>query len=137
MKTTLVLISAVASVAIAAAQPQTRAAAAAAAVDVRSKHVQGDVWMINAGFVNVAVQVGTDGVLVVDTGTEALADRILAEIKRLAPDKPIRHIVNTHWHADHTGGNVTIAKAGKSIIAGNFAPQAGAAAANVAKIFAH
>jgi len=99
--------------------------------------VQGDVWLINAGFVNVAVQVGSDGVLVVDTGTEAVADKILAEIRRLAGDKPIRFIVNTHAHPDHIGGNVTIAKAGKSIIAGNFVGQAGQGAANAAKIFAH
>src|SRR4029453_10570659 len=98
---------------------------------------QGDVWMINAGFVNVVVQGGSDGVLVVDTGTEALAPKILAEITRLAEGKPIRNIVNTHAHADHVGGNVVVAKAGKSIIAGNFAPQAGAGAANVAKIYAH
>jgi cyclase len=113
------------------------AAGGAAAPDVRSKLVQGDVWIINAGFVNVAVQVGSDGVLVVDTGTEAAAPKILAEIQRLAEGKPIRYIVNTHAHPDHVGGNVTIAKAGKSIIAGNFAPQAGAGAANQAKIIAH
>ena len=126
------------SLTAAAQQPARPAGAATAApIEVRSKHVQGDVWMINAGSVNVALQVGSDGVLVVDTGTEALADKILAEVKRLAQDKPIRYIVNTHWHPDHTGGNIAIAKAGKSIIAGNFAAQAGAAAANAAKIVAH
>ena len=99
--------------------------------------MQGNVWLINAGFVNVAAQIGPDGVLVVDTGTEAMGEKILAEIKRLAGDKPIRYIVNTHAHPDHVGGNVIVAKAGRSVIAGNFAPQAGAAAANAAKIFAH
>jgi cyclase len=140
MKATLfvsALIGALGVAAITAQQPTGRAAAAAPTPDVRSKLVQGDVWMINAGFVNVAVQVGAVGVLVVDTGTEALAPKILAEIQKLAEGKPIRYIVNTHAHADHTGGNVTIAKAGKSIIAGNFAPQAGAEAANQAKIVAH
>jgi len=114
-----------------------RPAPAAAAVDVRSWHVQGNVWMINAGAENVAIQVGDDGVLVVDTGPAALADRILAEIKRVAGDKPIRYIINTNAHPDHTGGNVTIAKAGRSIISGNFVPQAGPGAANAAKILAH
>jgi cyclase len=114
-----------------------RAGAAAPVPEVRSRLVQGNVWLINAGFVNVAAQIGPDGVLVVDTGTEALGEKILAEIKRLAGDKPIRYIVNTHAHPDHIGGNVVVAKAGRSIIAGNFAPQAGAEAANAAKIIAH
>src|SRR5688572_3028889 len=112
-------------------------AAAAPAAEVRSRLVQGNVWLINAGFVNVAAQIGPDGVFIVDTGTEAMGEKILAEIKRIAGDKPIRYIVNTHAHADHIGGNVVIAKAGKSIIAGNFAGQAGAEAANAAKIVAH
>jgi glyoxylase-like metal-dependent hydrolase (beta-lactamase superfamily II) len=105
--------------------------------EVRSRLVQGNVWLINAGLVNVAAQIGPDGVLVVDTGTEALAGKILAEIKRLAGDKPIRYIVNTHAHPDHIGGNVTIAKVGRSVIAGNFVGQAGPGAANAAKIWAH
>ena len=141
----LVLIALAGSLAVTVAQQPSNAprataaapAASSATPEVRSKLVQGDVWMINAGFVNVVVQVGSDGVLVVDTGTEALAPKILAEITRLAEGKPIRNIVNTHAHADHVGGNVVVAKAGKSIIAGNFAPQAGAGAANVAKIYAH
>jgi len=109
----------------------------AAQPEVRSRRVQGSVWLINAGFVNVAAQIGDDGVLVVDTGTQALSEKILAEIRRLAPDKTIRFILNTHAHPDHTGGNATIAKAGRSIIAGNFVGQAGAGAANLAKIVAH
>ena len=116
------------TVSAAAQQPQP---------EVRSRRVQGNVWLIHAGVVNAAVQIGDDGVLVVDTGTEALSEKILAEIKRLAPDKTIRYILNTHAHPDHTGGNATIARAGRSIIAGNFVGQAGQGAANLAKIFAH
>jgi len=112
-------------------------AAAPPAAEVRSRLVQGSVWLINAGFVNVAAQIGPDGVLVVDTGTAALGEKILAEIRRLAGDKPIRYIVNTHAHADHVGGNAIVAKAGQSIISGNFAPQALPGAANSAKILAH
>jgi glyoxylase-like metal-dependent hydrolase (beta-lactamase superfamily II) len=119
------------------ARPSTSQGAAAPAAEVRSRLVQGNVWIINAGFVNVAVQIGPDGVLVVDTGTEAMGEKILAEIRRLAGDKTLRFIINTHAHADHIGGNVAIARAGKSIISGNFAGQAGAAAANAAKIIAH
>jgi glyoxylase-like metal-dependent hydrolase (beta-lactamase superfamily II) len=105
--------------------------------DVHSLHVQGNVWMINAGAVNAAIQVGDDGVLVVDTLTEPLADRMLAEIRKIAGSKPIRIIINTHVHPDHTGGNAIIAKAGSSIVGGNFAGQVGQDAANSAQIFAH
>jgi cyclase len=69
--------------------------------------------------------------------TESLAEPMLAEIKRLAGDKPIRWILNTHVHPDHTGGNAKVAAAGRSIIAGNFAGQAGQAAENYAQIIAH
>jgi glyoxylase-like metal-dependent hydrolase (beta-lactamase superfamily II) len=115
----------------------TAAQRGAAPSGVKSLHVQGNVWMLTSGSINAAVQIGSDGVLVVDTMTEALADGMLAEIKRLAPDKPIRFIINTHVHPDHTGGNEKIASAGQSIIAGNFAGQVGQEAANVAAIIAH
>jgi len=109
----------------------------AAPPTVQSLHVQGNVWMLYGGFVNAAVQIGDEGVLVVDTMTDALAPAMIAEIKKIAGNKPIRWIINTHAHADHTGGNAKVAAAGSSIIAGNFAGQAGQAAANFAKIIAH
>src|SRR5688572_6152996 len=113
------------------------ATATAAGDEVHSLHVQGNVWMLVGGSVNAAVQIGDDGVLVVDTMTEPLADKMIAEIRKLAGDKPIRWIINTHLHPDHTGGNAKVAEAGESIIAGNFAGQAGQNAANYAKIIAH
>jgi len=100
-------------------------------------HVQGNVWMLAGPSVNAAVQIGDEGVLVVDTMTAPLADKVIAEIRKLAGDKPIRWIVNTHVDPDHTGGNAKVAEAGESIIAGNFAGQAGQASANFAKIVTH
>jgi glyoxylase-like metal-dependent hydrolase (beta-lactamase superfamily II) len=105
--------------------------------DVHSLHVQGNVWMLTGGGVNAAVQIGEEGVLVVDTMSAGLADTLVAEIRKLAGDKPIRWIVNTHVDTDHTGGNAKVSEAGESIIAGNFAGQAGQAAANFAKIVTH
>ena len=119
----------------------TRNAASATATpadgEVRSLHVQGNVWMLHGGGVNAAVQIGEEGVLVVDTMTAALGEKVVAEIKKLAGDKPIRWIVNTNVDPDHTGGNATVAAAGESIIAGNFVGQAGQAAANFAKVLTH
>jgi cyclase len=104
---------------------------------VRSLHVQGNVWMLHSDVANAAIQIGSDGVLVVDTMTESLADPMLAEIRRLAPDKPIRIIVNTHVHSDHTGGNAKLSAAGRTVIGGNAVAELGQAAADRAQIFAH
>jgi cyclase len=66
----------------------------------------------NAGFV-----IGDDGVLVVDSlFNEDAARALVAEIRRLTP-KPIRYVVNTHYHADHTGGDQVLRGAGAIIIA--------------------
>jgi cyclase len=104
---------------------------------VRSMHVQGKVWMLVGPASNAAVQIGDDGVLVVDAMRASDADAMVAEIRRLAGNKPIRWLINTHAHTDHTGGNLKVAEAGESIIAGNFVGQAGAESANYAQIIAH
>lgn len=80
-------------------------------LETETLHVQGNVYMIaNAGG-NIAVQIGDDGVLVVDTGFEKMADKVLAAIRKLST-KPIRSIVNTTLAEDHTGGNAILVKAG-------------------------
>ena len=72
-------------------------------------HVKGKVWAIFGAGANVTVQMGDEGVLVVDTGTGEMAGQVREEIRKLSGDRPIRYVVSTHFHADHTGGNVTIA----------------------------
>jgi glyoxylase-like metal-dependent hydrolase (beta-lactamase superfamily II) len=116
---------------------QTGAAPDFSNVEIHSLHVQGNVWMLVGGPFNAAVSIGNDGVLVVDTMVEPLADKLLAEVKKIADDKPIRYIINTHFHPDHTGGNAKVTRAGQSIVAGNFAAQVGQDAANQANILAH
>jgi len=64
------------------------------------------------------VQVGRDGVLVVDTQSEALSDALLAQIRMLS-EKPIRVIVNTAIDAGHIGGNATLKKSGQILTGGN------------------
>ena len=75
--------------------------------------VQGNVYMLVGAGGNIAVQIGEEGVLVVDTGLAAMSDKVLAAIKKLSP-KTIRYILNTHLHPDHTGGNEVIGKAGST-----------------------
>jgi cyclase len=76
--------------------------------------VDGDVYMLTGagGAGNTTVQIGKDGVLVVDTQRAANSDELLAAIRRLS-NKPIREIINTSADADHIGGNEILAKAGK------------------------
>ena len=77
------------------------------AVDVRILPVQGNVYMLVGAGGNVTVQVGDDGVVVVDTEFEPLVPKLMAAIRTLS-DKPIHTIINTHVHADHTGGNAAL-----------------------------
>jgi len=80
--------------------------------------VQGNVSLIAGAGGNIAVQVGNEGVLVVDTGLAGTSDAVLAEIRTLS-DKPLQYILNTHFHPDHTGGNEAIRKAGTTITGAN------------------
>jgi cyclase len=76
--------------------------------------VQGNVYVIAGAGGNVAVQVGDDGVLVVDTGLAQYSEKVMAAIRQLS-SKPIRFVVNTNARPDHTGGNEVFAKAGSKM----------------------
>src|SRR6059036_3227613 len=79
------------------------------AVQVETKQVQGNIYMLVGAGGNATVQVGADGVLLVDTQFAPMAPKILAAVRKLS-DKPIRYIINTHVHTDHSGGNEALAK---------------------------
>jgi cyclase len=92
----------------------TPAAAQQTQGDVQTFHVQGNVHMLVGAGANIAVQIGDDGVLVVDTGIAATSEKVIAAIRRLS-DGPIRWIVNTNGDPDHTGGNTAISHAGRTV----------------------
>jgi cyclase len=73
--------------------------------------VQGNVYMIIGAGGNSTVQVGKDGVLIVDTQYAPMAPKLMAAIRTLS-DQPIKYILNSHVHGDHTGGNGALAKLG-------------------------
>jgi glyoxylase-like metal-dependent hydrolase (beta-lactamase superfamily II) len=101
---------------------------------LRVMHVQGKVHMIIGDGGNVIVQAGDEGVLVIDTGLESRGDELLAAIRRIS-DKPIRLVVNTHVHADHTGANALLGRAGESL--GGNAPGNFGLALATARVLAH
>jgi len=82
--------------------------------DIKVFHVQGNVYMLVGTGANVAVQIGDEGVVVVDTGSAQTREKVLAAIRQLST-KPIRWIINTDADPDHTGGNETISQAGITV----------------------
>ncbi len=65
---------------------------------------------------NIGVSYGEDGNVIVDDQYAPLTDKIVAAVRTLDPD-PVRFVVNTHWHGDHTGGNENFGKRGAVIVA--------------------
>ena len=74
-------------------------------VEIKAEKVAGNVYMLQGSGGNIGVSVGSDGILIVDDQYAPLADRIKAALKTLSEGK-LKFILNTHWHGDHTGGNV-------------------------------
>jgi cyclase len=73
-------------------------------VEVKAARVAGSVYMITGAGGNIGVSVGDDGIVIVDDQYAPLAPKIEAALESLT-DKPLRFILNTHYHGDHTGGN--------------------------------
>jgi cyclase len=109
----------------------TPSAQAPAAGGVQTLKVQGNVYMLVGAGGNVALQIGDDGVLLVDTGTTASAEKIVAAVRTLT-NKPIRYIINTSADPDHVGGNDAIGKLGSTIAGGNVGAGAGVGAGIIA-----
>ncbi|MFN2512076.1 MAG: MBL fold metallo-hydrolase, partial [Pyrinomonadaceae bacterium] len=76
-----------------------------AKVEIKATKVAGNVYMLEGRGGNIGVSVGSDGILIVDDQYAPLADKIKAALKTLSEGK-LKFVLNTHWHGDHTGGNV-------------------------------
>jgi cyclase len=86
--------------------------------EIQTLPVQGNIYLLAGAGGNITVQVGDQGVLVVDTGLAPMSDKVLAAIRKLS-NKQIQYIINTHVHPDHIGGNEAIRKAGITITGAN------------------
>ena len=73
-------------------------------VEMKVQKVAGTVYMLQGQGGNIGASVGDDGIVVVDDEYLPLAEKIEAALKGIA-DKPVKVVLNTHWHGDHTGGN--------------------------------
>ncbi|MGH7530160.1 MAG: MBL fold metallo-hydrolase [Gemmatimonadales bacterium] len=85
-------------------------------VQVRSERVAEGVYMLRGAGGNIGLSIGADAVFVVDDQYAPLTPKIRAAIAALT-DRPVRFVLNTHWHGDHTGGNEAMGKAGALLVA--------------------
>ncbi len=85
-------------------------------VQIQTDRLAEGIYMLTGSGGNIGVCVGDDGVLMIDSQYAGLTDKIRAAIAAIS-DKPIRFLINTHWHSDHTDGNENLAKGGAVIFA--------------------
>lgn len=74
-------------------------------VEITATKVAGNIYMLQGSGGNIGVSVGPDGILIVDDQFAPLADKIKQALNKLGEGK-LKFVLNTHWHGDHTGGNV-------------------------------
>jgi len=87
-------------------------------VQIKVTKVSGNIYMLEGQGGNIAASVGEDGIVIVDDQFAPLADKIQVALKDLKiTDKPVRFVINTHYHGDHTGGNEPFANSGSTVIA--------------------
>ncbi len=84
-------------------------------VEIKTTKIGGNFYTLEGSGGTIGVLAGPDGVLMVDSQFAPLTDKIVAAIKQLS-DRPIRFMINTHVHPDHTGGNENLGKMGVTIV---------------------
>jgi glyoxylase-like metal-dependent hydrolase (beta-lactamase superfamily II) len=85
-------------------------------VTIKTTKLTDSLYMLEGAGGNIGVSVGDDGVIVIDDQYAPLTPKIQEAITKLSA-KPIKFVINTHWHGDHVGGNENLAAAGAVIIA--------------------
>lgn len=100
-----------------AGRVQQRNAAATSPDAMEALQLRPNFYMIAGAGGNIGVQIGEDGVVIVDAGAAQKAEAVIAEIKKLTA-RPIRYVIDTNADADHVGGNDAIAKQGQTLFTG-------------------
>lgn len=85
-------------------------------VEIKTTKLTEHTYMLEGAGGNIGVSVGDDGIFVIDDQFAPLSEKILTAIKAIS-DQPLKFLINTHYHGDHSGGNENMAKAGATIIA--------------------
>ena len=85
-------------------------------VEIKTTDLGHNTYMLQGQGGNITVAVGTDGIIMVDSEFAPLHDKIKAAIAKISP-LPIKYLINTHYHGDHTGGNAPFHKDGATVVA--------------------
>ena len=84
-------------------------------ITINTTKLTDSIYMLEGSGGNIVVSVGQDGVFIVDDQFAPLTDKIKEAISKIS-DKPIKFVINTHWHFDHTGGNENLGELGAIIV---------------------
>ncbi len=85
-------------------------------VEITAEKVSEKVYMLKGRGGNIGLCVGEDGIIMIDDQYAPLSEKIKAAVAKIS-DKPIKFVINTHWHGDHAGGNENFGKSGSVIVA--------------------
>lgn len=85
-------------------------------VEIKAHQITESLYMLEGSGGNIGLSIGEDGALMIDDQFAPLTEKILKAVGELT-DEPVRFVINTHWHGDHSGGNENMAKEGAIIVA--------------------
>src|SRR5271167_1757268 len=85
-------------------------------VHIKTTKISGNLYTLDGQGGTIGVLAGPDGVFMVDSQFAPLSEKIIAAIKQISGGAPIKYMINTHVHGDHTGGDENFGKMGVTII---------------------